>query len=128
MNDGLTSNHIQQAMAGNEAPTLIERVIADVINYVFLGVGIGVLATLVLTAILMKIPRIRALVFPGRTPLEMGAQHYINMRQMMMDGEWTPSDADKDLMGRYFLGLSIRNAVVFLAITLLVGALATSGL
>lgn len=130
--DRLTPEQLEQLRAivasAQEEATVVDRILADLFNYLVLGVGIATLAIIVLTLLFMKWPWMRRLVFPGRTVVDLGTQHYRNMREMQLAGTWDPTENDKLLMAGYYLGACLRGAIVFLAITILLGNLATAGL
>ena len=111
-----------------EEATMMERLSADLFNFIVLGVGLGTLAAILLTAIFMKWGPTQRLTFPGRKAMEAGIKHYVSMREAQMRGEFIPDLGDKILMASYFMGTSLRNGIIFLAVTLLVAEFATGGM
>ena len=111
-------------------PTILDRLIADVVNFVFLGAGLGLLVSIMIAAVLNGVPSVRRLVTPGREAIDVAASWVHRMREMDRDPDrdYTMSDVDKQVFSTIILGLAVRNGLVVLAITLLIGQLATGGM
>lgn len=110
--------------------TLLDRLLADAVNFLILGCGFGLLATLIIAGIINGVPSIRKLVVPGRDAIDTAAEWVAKMRQYDRDPDrdYQMSDVDKATFATIVLGLSIRNGLVILALTLLIGQLATGGM
>lgn len=113
-----------------EGVTILDRLLADFINFAILGAGMGLLVSIIIAAILTKVKAIRDLVTPGKEAIDTAAEWVRRMREMDRDPDrdYQMSDLDKQVFSQIVLGLAIRNGLVVLAITLLVGQLATGGM
>ena len=111
-------------------PTILDRLIADAVNFLALGVGFGLLASVMVAGILNGIPSVRRLVVPGRDAINIAAEWIARMRQMDRDPDspYQMSSEDKQLFARITVGLCIRNGLVMLGTLYLIAELSTGGM
>ncbi len=99
----------------------LDRISADLVNFVIFGAGIAVVITLVISKI-FQVKSLQDLVFPGREPLGLGVKLFTSL--VTRDTEKEPhTEAERILIGFLFLGMSLRNGLVFFSVLWLVGRL-----
>ena len=99
--------------------SLFGQIMAQIVNYAVIGTGVALIVTIVVAAVFQS-QRLRDLAMPGRTPIDKGVKSILELLK-----KENKDVGDKLMLGMMFLGMCIRNGLVYAAILMLVAQLTT---